>query len=217
MSILTGEYDRSFDRVGFSGGGLRCFWQGGAVDALRQAGRFSPTHLAAASGGALTAASVVADRGHDLKTVFRQHIEAADDNVRWSEISEDQNMTPHQALYADVVHEILDDDGQRRVANGPAFEVLLTKPPAALPIAAASAMIMSLYQVDKMVRSTPHGMLAEAAGAEALWVDARQAAADGLLADLVCIAATIPPVFDIKDWKGDRVIDAGIIDNAPLP
>ncbi|GAA3970610.1 patatin-like phospholipase family protein [Allohahella marinimesophila] len=54
-------------------------------------------------------------------------------------------------------------------------------------------------------------------GLEGKRVDMRQAARDGKLIDLICAAATIPPVFDVPEWNGLRVLDGGIFDKAPLP
>ena len=76
---------------------------------------------------------------------------------------------------------------------------------------------MALYEADKLVRSKPHGCFAQALGAEEMRIDARHATRDGRLADLVCISATIPPVFRLKTWNGVAVIDAGTLDNAPVP
>ena len=37
------------------------------------------------------------------------------------------------------------------------------------------------------------------------------------MADLVCAAATIPPIFEPPVWAGNKVIDGGMIDQAPMP
>ena len=112
---------------------------------------------------------------------------------------------------------LLADGAGERVAQGPEFEVLLARPPSFLPDGIGAALTMALYEVDKIIRSTPHGRYAQAAGASGIRVDGRQAAREGRLPDLICIAATIPPVFRMKRWNGHAVIDAGTIDNAPLP
>jgi len=46
---------------------------------------------------------------------------------------------------------------------------------------------------------------------------ARRAARDGHLADLICAAATIPPLFQPPVWNGKPVIDGGMSDQAPMP
>ena len=48
-------------------------------------------------------------------------------------------------------------------------------------------------------------------------VSMREVARAGRLTDLVCAAATIPPVFDLPRWDGRPVIDAGMSGHAPIP
>ena len=66
-------------------------------------------------------------------------------------------------------------------------------------------------------RATPHVEWPATLGADSSLVDAREAARQGKLVDLICAAATIPPVFDVPEWEGDRVLDGGMLDKAPLP
>lgn len=126
-------------------------------------------------------------------------------------------MTPHQQIYERVVDEVIDAEAQEAVANGPAFEILLARPPGWLPVKVATAVTMILYEADQQLRSTPHGRYAKAAGAKEMRIDAREAARQGKLKELVCQAATIPPVFRMREWNGRLVMDAGTVDNAPLP
>lgn len=217
MTHRLGPLPFDTDQLSFSGGGIRCFWHGGALHALQQVQEVKPQRVAASSGGALSAACFLSGCGHELVDVFREQLSRQDRNVEWHTPNDENGLTPHQQLYSDVVHEVLDEEAQARVANGPQFEVMLARPPRGMPVAAAAALTMALYEADKHIRSTPHGKLAEAGGATELRVDAREAAREGKLPELVCIAATIPPVFDIKTWKGDPVIDAGTVDNAPVP
>lgn len=215
--MIVGRIEESYEQISFSGGGLRCFWQGGVLDELRSERTLEPDRIMATSGGALAAACFVAEQGSRLATAFRKRVEEQDSNVEWELTADPEELTPHQQLYRDVVEEVLSKDACDRVAHGPAFEVLLARPPKFLPARLGAGLTMALYEADKIVRSTPHGRYAQAAGACGIRVDACQAARNGRLADLICIAATIPPVFRMKRWKGEPVIDAGTIDNAPLP
>lgn len=219
MGTLTvGDFRNKYSHLGFSGGGLRCFWQGGALDVLRDRRRLEPDSVAATSGGALSAACFIACRGDDLLRVFSAHLKPQDHNFEIDGVDDDtEDLTPHQQLYRDVVEETLTDSACDQIASGPGFEVLLARPPRFLPLGPGAALTMVLYKLDKLIRSSPHGRFAKLAGARELRIDARQAAREGLLRDLVCLAASIPPVFEIRRWKGKSVIDAGTIENAPLP
>jgi predicted acylesterase/phospholipase RssA len=216
--MIVGELHDSYEQLSFSGGGLRCFWQGGALDELRKERRISPRRVAAASGGALSAATVIAGRGDQLIETFCAHTQPQDDNVELDRQATDvQDLTPHQQIYDSVVREVLTDSACEAVADGPEFEVLLCSPVPHLPLRLSALLALTLYEADKAIRSSPHGRFARWGGARALRVDGRQAARDGRLPELVCLAATIPPVFEIRRWDGHPVIDAGPMDNAPLP
>lgn len=215
--IIQGRIDLRFDQFSFSGGGLRCFWQGGALDVLREHRALAPKRIAAASGGALSAVCFIADCGTRLMGAFDKRLRRQDRNLELEPAADVHKRTPHEEIYRSVVADVLDRDACEAVADGPVFEVVLTRPPAWLPKRPAAALAMTLYETDKHLRSTPHGRFAKAVGARTLRVDARQAARDGRLAELICKAATIPPLFHLKEWDGQPVIDAGIIDDAPLP
>jgi predicted acylesterase/phospholipase RssA len=216
--MIIGTWRDSYDQLSFSGGGLRCFWQGGALDVLREYREVKPQRIAAASGGALSAACFVSECGDRLIESFAEELEKREHNFEADPDADDiEDLTPHQELYARVVGDVIDKAACERIANGPPFEVLLARPPQKLPTRWAATLTVLLYEADKALRSTPHGRWAQAAGAREIRVDARKAAREGNLVDLVCLAATIPPVFDIRQWRGEPVIDAGTVDNAPMP
>lgn len=214
---MSGRLEDHYEQLSFSGGGLRCFWQGGALDALRENRTLAPSRIAAASGGALAAACFISGSGDRLLDAFRQRLRDPKHNVRPEATLDGRNIAPHEQIYSDVVDDVLDTEACKAVAEGPQFEVLLASPPQWLPVTVAAALTMILYEADKLVRSTPHGRWAQVAGARELRIDARQAAREGKLAKLVCKAATIPPVFDLKTHRGQPIIDAGTLDNAPVP
>ena len=214
---IVGRVEQRYEQISFSGGGLRCFWEGGAIDELRTVLPLEPERITAASGGALAAACFISGQGPALMEAFRKRLKQQDDNFDLELGADLKQMTPHQQLYRDVVEDVLGAKACERIAQGPEFEVLLARPPRFLPKRLGAAVTVALYEADKLIRSTPHGRYAQAAGASEMRVDGREAAREGRLSDLVCIAATIPPVFRIKRWNGQPVIDAATIDNAPLP
>lgn len=215
--VMSGQLEQRYDQLSFSGGGLRCFWQGGALEVLGKNRTLAPKRIAAASGGALAAACFISGRGGRLLEAFRTRLEKPDRNVRPNTALDGRNITPHEAIYSEVVADVLDAEACETVAEGPQFEVLLASPPGWLPLAPAVALTMALYEADKFIRSTPHGGWAQAAGARELRIDGRQAAREGKLVELVCKAAIIPPIFDVKSHQGKLVMDAGVLDNAPVP
>ena len=202
-----------FDQLVFSGGGTRCFWQGGFMEVCEEPLGLKPKRMAAVSGGALSACCHIGGRDRALLDIMGSAFADQDRNVTLGK----SDATPHQGLYREVVTDALTDEAQARVADGPPLQILLAAPPRRLPLKAGALLALALYEIDRHARSSPHMALPVTIGTRPILVDANQAARDGRLIDLVCAAAVIPPVFDLATWEGTRVMDAGTCDNAPMP
>ena len=213
MDVRPGQ----FDQLVFSGGGTRCLWQGGFLEVAAEPLGLDPARIASVSGGALSACCHVSGRDRKLLEVMGGTFAEQDSNMAEAPLTGEKGLTPHQELYRAVVEETLDEDARAAIADGPPLQVQLAKPPKRLPLKAGALLALVLYEIDQKARATPHMSLPVTIGTKAFLVDARQAARDGKLIDLVCAAAVIPPVFDLPGWEGDRVMDAGTCDNAPMP
>lgn len=205
--------DFNFEQLVFSGGGIRCFWHGGFLAAAGDAIALAPKRISTVSGGALSAASWIAGREQRLLERMQEAFRENESNVA----SGKSNYTPHEELYRAVVRDTLDGDADDAVAEGPECEVLLGVPRGRLPTRLAVAMAGAAYFGEKALTSRPHLQWARAFALRPIRVDMRKAAREGRLVDLICAAATIPPVFDVPQWDGCPVVDGGMIDKAPLP
>lgn len=211
--------DTLFDQIVFSGGGTRCMWQGGFIDVLRGKIPLQPLRMTGVSGGACTGCGFITQRGPKVRDIFIETFAKHDRNIPLHEpLDDNPGQTPHQMIYREVIEACFgDDEAQQMIAEGPEFHILIGRPPDLdWPKLTGAAMTL-LYTADSKVRSSPHLKWAEAAGMTGELVDARQAARDGNLIDLVCAAATIPPAFDPPLWNGKPAVDAGMVDQAPMP
>ncbi|TMM55492.1 patatin-like phospholipase family protein [Sulfitobacter sabulilitoris] len=206
-----------YDQMVCSGGGTRCFWQGGFLDVVRDGIDLSPVRISAVSGGALTGAGFITRKGRDVLDAMMAAFAHTDANVTLHDLTHGTGSTPHQRIYREVVGDVFDAAACRIVANGPSFQVLIGRPPLdRAPKLSGSAAALA-YEAELHLIGNPHFNWAEKIGVTAELVDARQAARDGRLVDLICAAAVIPPVFDPPLWDGRPVIDGGMADQAPLP
>jgi hypothetical protein len=205
-----------FDQVVFSGGGLRCFWQGGFIDVVRDAIGLEPARLSSVSGGALSAAGFICRCGPRVLEVMCARFAEADSNVAWDTFDQD-GMTPHQRIYREVVDDVIDADARAQIAAGPPWQVLLGHPPSSGWPKATGTAAVAAYEAELHTRGSPHFSAPEKLGVTSSLVDARAAAREGTLTDLICAAAVIPPVFEPPLWQGKPVIDGGMADQAPLP
>ena len=204
-------------QIVFSGGGTRCFWHGGFLEVLQNRSPLSPERVIGVSGGALSASAFLAGRERDLLDIMSDAFRAEDSNVTWHDMDEDEGRTPHQRVYREVVTEMLSNAALDRIADGPVFQIFLAHPPSErAPELTGTAMTLA-YEAELHLKGSPHFTWPAGLGVTSTRVDARAAARDGRLAELVVAAATIPPVFRLPIWDDRHVIDGGMADQAPMP
>jgi predicted acylesterase/phospholipase RssA len=188
------------------------------MEAARDTVAPAPDRIAAVSGGALGAAAFVARRGHQSLDAMMRRFAEHDSNLSWDALDPDTGLTKHQRIYREVVEEVITAEAAQAVRDGPPFEVLLGHPPGGAEGGkAAATAATAAYEAELHAINSPHFSWAERLGVTSTRVDARQAARDGRLSDLICAAAVIPPLFDMAWWDGLPVIDGGMVDQAPLP
>ena len=208
-----------YPQLVFSGGGTRCFWHGGFMAVARDRLAPSPERIACVSGGVLSATAFVTQRGRRLLDTMAERFEAQGSNFDWHDLVEPGGLSPHQSIYREVVERVLGDaEAREAVAEGPSLEVILAHPPGgdrtARLVGAAATLA---YEAELHILSRPDLEWAQAAGLSTSRVDARRAAREDRLVELVCAAAVIPPIFDPPLWDGRPVIDGGMSGHAPHP
>ncbi|UWQ22872.1 patatin-like phospholipase family protein [Jannaschia sp. W003] len=206
-----------YEQLVFSGGGLRCFWHGGWMEAVGERFALRPERVTGVSGGALSASSWIADREAFLFKRFSRALRRNDANVALDEIDGEDGRSPHQRVYESIVEDVIDAEAQRRIAEGPAFQISVSTTGDAAGASARALAAGAIYQMEQVVAPTPRPRLSSAAGVEQRLIDARAAAREGRLAELVRMAATVPPAFRPDAWDGEPVYDGGMVDKAPLP
>lgn len=206
----------AFEQLVLSGGGCRCFWQGGFLHVVQDALPLRPVRVTGVSGGALTLAGFLAGRGERVLAEMKDAFRKTSSNISWHQPGEG-GLTPHQRVYGEVVTRALDGDAMARVAAGPQAQILLGHPPSHRWARLTGSLATLAYEAELHLVGSPHFNWAERIGVTSSLVDANAAARDGRLADLVRFAATIPPVFAPPRWNGRAVIDGGMADQAPMP
>ncbi len=206
-----------FDQLVLSGGGLRCFWQGGFLEVVRGVLPLEPERVTGVSGGSVTGAGFLAHRGRELLDAMTDAFASLDANVRWDDLDDEHGLTPHQRVFHEVLSDVFDADAMAKIADGAAYQVLIAHPPVHdLEGLSGSAMTIA-YEAELHLINSPHFRWAEKFGLTSELVDARQAAGDRKLVDLLRSAVAIPPIFRPPEWQGKPVVDGGMADQAPMP
>lgn len=211
------EVTSDFEQLVFSGGGVRCFWYGGFLEAVSEQIGLKPKRVAGVSGGALSAACFIGDCGRSLLDNMTAAFQEVEKNVDVTANGSDEALMPHQQVYRRVVEQTVDAQVVSAVCEGPAFQIQLGHPPSQRFTKLSTWAAMAAYVLDLKLRSSPYLRWTNWLGVTRTLVDARQAARDGKLVDLICCAAVIPPVFESQRWNGRPVIDGGFACKAPMP
>lgn len=206
-----------YEQLVFSGGGLRCFWQGGFLDVVRDALSLQPARVTGVSGGSVSAAAFLAGKGHALLEAMCDAFEPVDANIQLTDMDGEEGRSPHQRVFHDVLSRVFTSEAAARIADGPPFQVNLAYPPGRGLAGLAGTAMTLVYEAELHLVNSPHFNWAQKLGLTSELVDARSAAREGNLVDLLRAAVTIPPVFRTLNWKGRQVVDGGMADQAPMP
>ena len=207
----------AYDQLVFSGGGLRCFWHGGWMETVRERRTFAPERVTGVSGGALSAAAWIAGEESHLFERFARAVTRQDRNATLADLDAEDGRSPHQRVYEAIVADVIDAAAQARIADGPAFQISVATPGDGTGHVLKALAAGTIYQAEQVVAPTPKPRLSSLAGVEQRLIDARRAARDGVLPDLIRMAATVPPAFRADQWDGEPVFDGGMVDKAPRP
>ncbi|GAA5074234.1 hypothetical protein GCM10023209_21130 [Roseibacterium beibuensis] len=204
------------EQIVFSGGGLRCFWQGGFLSRIGQERTLTPQRMTGVSGGALAGAAWIAGIAERLLDEMSSAFEERDHNLDLFDADSD-GITPHQKIYCDVVARVMDDAACAKVAQAAQFQIQIAHPPETGHPTLTGTALAAAYEAELHTVKSPHFSWAEKLGLQAHLVDANEVAQNGRLVDLITAAAVIPPVFEPPLWDGKRVVDGGMADQAPMP
>ncbi|MEX1367856.1 MAG: patatin-like phospholipase family protein [Nannocystaceae bacterium] len=201
----------------FAGGGNRAFYQLGLLHHWGERLRPRIAAIAACSAGACVATLWLAGREAQTRSFWRARRQGVDRNFDWSRLLRGRRPTPHGPIYRDTLLCAYAEDGLENIQATP-FPVLVvtTAPPPLLPTAVGALLGVSAYNLEKRVRGDfVHPVLGQRLGFSAHVVDARRCRTAEELADLVIASSSTPPFTPVGRFRGRRLLDGGLVDNAP--
>lgn len=203
--------------ITFAGGGSSSFYQLGLMRRWRE--RLFPrvAILSTVSAGACVAALMLSGREFEAGQLWMDRTNGVTRNFDWSRLLAGQRPTPHESIYRDLLLHAFAEGGFERVRSQP-FPVLIltTGFPRGVPAIAAAILGVCVYSVEKMVRKQMfHPTLGRKIGFSAIAYDARDCRTPSELADLIIASSATPPFTSVGAFSGRRLLDGGLIDNAP--
>lgn len=209
---------RRFTTAVFAGGGNRCWWQAGLVEALSSMACWQVDHVIGVSAGAGIATAFATGKTRSSLKAAAERFDATPRNVNWSELLKGKRPFALPRIYPDWVDSFLDvNDFARLQSAHIQVEVVIVRPAPYLPSRLSAAMALSLYLTEKYWLKGYHSRVPYWLGLRCESLDLRNAknledAKLWLLGSAACW-----PVAPIRHINARPAIDGGFYDNVPLP
>jgi predicted acylesterase/phospholipase RssA len=200
-----------------AGGGNRAFWQLGMLERWWPELEPRLASVAACSAGASMAVTWLSGRQqetHEFWLGRRAHVTR---NFEWGRLLTGRRPTPHEPIYRDTLRHSLADGGLDRIRALPFPLLILTAAfPRWMPVSLATAAGMTAYSIERqLAMGKLHPRSGRVIGFRPVVVDARTCQEAEDLVDLVLASSATPPFTSIGRHRGRRLLDGGMVDNAP--
>jgi predicted acylesterase/phospholipase RssA len=203
--------------ITFAGGGNRAFYQLGLMNRWRE--RLLPrvAAMATCSAGACVAALLLSGRETQAGEFWKERRQGITRNFEWRQLARGARPTPHEPIYRDTLLHAFSEGGLERVRAQP-FPILIltTAFPKRMPAPVAVLVALSAYNIEKRFRKEMiHPSFGQRVGFKAMAFDARACETPQELTELIIASSATPPFTSLGSFDGQRLLDGGIIDNAP--
>jgi predicted acylesterase/phospholipase RssA len=201
----------------FAGGGNRCFYQIGLLD--HWASRLWPrvAAVSSCSAGAAMLVLTLSGRARESRTHWDALRRGVQKNIDPLKLLRGQRITPHNAIYRSTLLHALEEGGLERLRAQPfPIYMLCSIPPSRLGVGLATWIGLGAYALEKRIDPLiMHSRSGARLGFREFVFDVRDCETAEEGADLVIASSATPPFTPVGAFRAARVLDGGLIDNAP--
>jgi predicted acylesterase/phospholipase RssA len=200
----------------FAGGGNRSFYQLGLLSRWQDMLLPRVAAIGACSAGACVITTLLSGRREEARSFWLGRARGITRNFDWTKLLRGERPAPQGAIYRDTLLVTFADGGLERIRAQPfPIYVLAAAFPALLPRSLSIALGIALYSAERSIRRAPHPRSPQWIGFRPLAVDARECETPEELANLILASSATPPFTPVGDFRGRRLLDGGMVDNAP--
>lgn len=200
-----------------AGGGNRAFYQFGLLERWQDALLPRTAAIVACSAGASVAVMLVSRREAEARAIWEARTRGVTRNIDLRRAWRGERIAPHGEVFREIMLALGRDGGLERLRALPFPLLILTAAfPRLIPSGLAALIGISAYQLEKALRPAMlHPSFGRALGFRPALFDARACDTPETLADLVLASSATPPFTPVGRYDGRRLLDGGLVDNAP--
>jgi len=200
----------------FAGGGNRAFYVMGLLAQWQELLLPRTAIVASCSAGACVITTFLSGRRAEAREYWLSRVRGITRNFDWRKLLSGERPAPQGAIYRDTLRVTFADGGLDRIRAQPfPIYVLAASFPRLLPATLSAALGIGLYSAERSLKRGPHPRLPGILGFGPVAVDARSCETAEELTDLVLASSATPPFTPIGAFRGQRLLDGGMVDNAP--
>ncbi len=201
-----------------AGGGNRTLYNLALVE--RWAERLEPRLAAVAgvSAGACMLCLYISGRSKAAREYWHLRRRHVSKNLDPRRLLRGQSFAPHGEVYRDtILHAFAEPEALARLQGAPyPVLVLAAAPPSPLPPGLGTLIGFGAYALEKSLRpGLLHPTFGRRLGFRPVVVDARTCESAEEVAALILASSSTPPFTPIGSFRGEALIDGGVIDNVP--
>jgi hypothetical protein len=205
-----------YDAIAFSGGGNRCYWQGGFYEAASEKLDLKAPLMTAVSAGSFALSYSLLGIGPRVRelviTACGPHLR----NIDFAGWRAGKPLYPVGAMYLDLLRNVFDDAALKRLQSIADIRVAVARLPRGLPPMLGAALGISAYQIEKKLFHPVHPTFGRKLGIKQEFVGVRDLRHAPELHDLIVASGGVPPFMPVTKIGGRPAFDGGLVDNVPV-
>lgn len=205
-----------YDAIAFSGGGNRCYWQGGFYEAASEKLDLKAPLMTAVSAGSFALSYSLLGIGPRVRELVISACGPHLRNVDFAGWRAGRPLYPVGAMYLDLLRNVFDDSALKRLQSIADIRVAVARLPRGLPPMLGAALGIGAYQIEKKLFHPVHPTFGRKLGIKQEFVGVRDLRHAPDLHDLIIASGGVPPFMPVTKIGGRPAFDGGLVDNVPV-
>jgi predicted acylesterase/phospholipase RssA len=205
-----------FNAIAFSGGGLRCYWQGGFWEAFNAIHPQNPEYIVALSGGAFQSCFTLAGVGHKVREAVIDGCNARTRDIEFERLLIGKSPFVVGELYPQLMEFAFGEAELAKLKAAPPIRIQICQSPRFMPSFIAAYGAIAAYQIEKQLTDGLYSKAGRYIGMKAVHISTHDIETVEELRLAILASGTVPPFMPRIMFQGKPALDGGLVDNPPV-